>query len=131
MSLYEDLPELIPRNRTPHRVPPDQVEVPRTFAASAATKAEETIAREGKHTDGSTPVQVPKRVWHPKVRMVYEESEETLDTSGDLDWLFEEHSKVIRIQYKKELPPRDDIIKYDPEVHAKEIDDNIQWYGQC
>jgi hypothetical protein len=60
--------------------------------------------------------------------MVYEEPEETLDTGGDLDWLFEEHGEV-GIQHKKELPPRDDIIKYDPEVHAKEIDNNVQWRG--
>jgi hypothetical protein len=60
--------------------------------------------------------------------MVYEEPEELLDTSGDLDWLFEEHGKV-GIEDKKELPPRDDLILFNPEVHAKEIDDNIQWRG--
>ena len=60
--------------------------------------------------------------------MVYEEPEEILGTSGDLVWLFEEHSKV-GIQCKKELPPRDDIMEYNPEVHAKEIDDKVQWRG--
>jgi hypothetical protein len=127
-KLCQDLPELTPRNRTPDRVPPNQLEVPRTFAASSATKAKETVAKEGKHANGSTPVKVPKRVWCPKVRMVYQEPEETLDTSGNLDWLFEEHGEG-GIQHKKELPPRDDIIKYDPEIHAKEIDNNVQWRG--
>jgi hypothetical protein len=42
-------------------------EAPNTFAASSATEDEECIAREGRHPDGSTPIQVPKRVWHPKV----------------------------------------------------------------
>ncbi len=107
--------------------PPDPPDPPsRTFAASSATEAEERIAKEGRHPDGSTPVNVPKRVWRPKVQMVYEEPEDTLDTSGDLDWLFEEHGKV-GIETKGQLPPRDDLIMYNPEVHAKEIDDNVQW----
>jgi hypothetical protein len=124
INTYDGPPELIPRNRDPDVIPPE----PRSFAASSATEAEEKIARAGKHADGSTPVNVPKRIWRPKVRMVYEEPEELLDTSGDMDWLFEEHGKVA-IEYKKDLPPRDDLIHYDPEIHAKEIDDNIQWRG--
>jgi hypothetical protein len=121
INTYDGPPELIPRNKDPDIIPPE----PRSFAASSATEAEENIAKKGKHADGSTPVNVPKRMWRPKVRMVYEEPEELLDTSGDMDWLFEEHGKV-GIEYKKDLPPRDDLIRYNPEVHAKEIDDNIQ-----
>jgi hypothetical protein len=30
----------------------------------------------GKQLDGSTPVQVPKRVWRPKVKFQYEEPED-------------------------------------------------------
>jgi hypothetical protein len=60
--------------------------------------------------------------------MAYEEPEDTLDTSGDLDWLFEEHGKV-GIETKGQLPPRNDLIMHNPEVHAKEIDDNVQWRG--
>ena len=84
-NLYQGLPELMPRNRTPDKIPLDQLEAPRTFAASSATEAEEIIAREGKHANGSTTLRGPKRVWRPKVRMLYEEPEEILDTSGNLD----------------------------------------------
>ena len=38
------------------------------------------------------------------------------------------HGKV-GIQYKKELPPRDDIIEYNPEVHVKQIKGNVEWHG--
>ena len=100
----------------------------RTFAASAATEAEDKAAREGKHPDGSTAVKVAKRIWRPKVRMVYEEPEALLDTSGDLDWLFEEHGRVV-IEDKQALPPRDDLIIYNPETHLKEFEKNIQWRG--
>jgi hypothetical protein len=95
-----------------------------TFAASSATEAKEIIAKKGRHAVGSAPVKVPKQVWRPKVKMVCEEPEELLDTSGDLDWLFEEHGEV-GVEHKMESPPRNDIICYDPEVHAKEIDNNI------
>jgi hypothetical protein len=33
------------------------------------------------------------------------------------------------MQHKKELPPRDDIIEHNPEVHAMEIKDNVEWRG--
>ena len=62
----------------------------------------------------------------PKVRMVYEEPEAVLDTSNDLDWLFEKHGRVV-IEDKSALLPCDDLILNNPETHAKEIDDNVQW----
>jgi hypothetical protein len=107
---------------SPHNV------LKRTFAASAATEEEDKIAKEGKHPDGSTSVQVAKRIWRPKVRMVYEEPEALLDTSGDLDWLFEEHGRVV-IEDKAALPPRNDLVIYNPEKHLKEFEKNIQWRG--
>ena len=100
--------------------------LPKTFAASSATEAEELIAKRGQHPDGSTPVQVAKRAYRPKVRTVYEEPEELLDTSGDIDWLFEEHGTTL-IHSKAELPPRDDLIRYDPVTRGPELDKNIQW----
>jgi hypothetical protein len=49
----------------------------RTFAASSATEAEESIAKKGVLPDGTKPVQVPKRVWRPQVKNIYEEEELT------------------------------------------------------
>jgi hypothetical protein len=66
---------------------------PPTFVASSATEAEEKIAKEGRCPNVSTPVAVPKRAWRPKTRMAHEQPKETLNASGDLDWLFEEHGK--------------------------------------
>ncbi len=100
----------------------------RTLAASAATEAEDKIAKEGRHPDGSMAVKAPKRVWRPKVRMSCEEPEALLDTSGDLDWIFEEHGRVV-IEDKKPLPPRDDIIEHNPDKHPKEFEKNTPWRG--
>jgi hypothetical protein len=91
---------------------------PRTFAASSATEAEEKLAKAGRHPDGSAQVKVPKRLWRPKLRIEYEEPEALLDTPGDMDWLFEDHGKVL-IEDKRALPERDDIIICDPVKHAK------------
>jgi hypothetical protein len=49
--------------------------------------------------------------------MVYEEPGE-LCTSDDLDWLFEEHGRVSI--NRKGTAIRDDLIYYNPEVHAQE-----------
>jgi hypothetical protein len=99
---------------------------PRTFAASSATEAEETIAKKGCHPDGSTPVKVQKRVWRPKMQTVYEEPEDELDTSGDLDWLFKDNGKAI-IQDKTALPPRTDLTHYRQTKHKKELEGSVQW----
>jgi hypothetical protein len=60
--------------------------------------------------------------------MVYEEPEALLDTSGDLDWLFEGQGRAV-IEDKSVLPLRDDLIIYNPENHLKEFEKNIQWRG--
>jgi hypothetical protein len=100
----------------------------RTFAASSAAKAEEILAKEERHPNGSMPVKVPKQAWRPKVQMACEEPEELPDMSGNLDWLFKEHGEA-GIEAKKESPVRDDLTHCAPKVHATEIDDNIQWRG--
>jgi hypothetical protein len=64
--------------------------LPRTLAAPLATEAEQRIAKSGEQPDGSKLVSVPKRVWRPKVKFQYEEPEDLLDTSEDLDWMIEE-----------------------------------------
>lgn len=129
-SISTEIQELKTDNKTNKNSSPKPTSkiLPRTYAATSATVAEEETAKRGRHPDGSTPVKVPKRVWRPKIRMEYEEPEALLDTSGDLDWLFEEHGKV-GIEDRKPLPPRDDVIIYKSDKHGKEFDKNIQWRG--
>jgi hypothetical protein len=50
-----------------------------------------------------TPVKVNKQAWQTKIKTVYEEPEDILDTRGELDWLFKENSKAI-IGTKKQTP---------------------------
>jgi hypothetical protein len=107
----------------------ERIQEPKTLASSAATEAEQRIAKLGKQPDGSKPVQVPKRVWRPKVKFGYEEPEDLLDMSDASDWMLEDKGKVIA-EPTNELPPRDDVIRYDEAAHGKEVDKNIQW-GDC
>ena len=97
-------------------------------STSHPKKAEENMAKEGKHADRSAPIKVPKRVWHPKARMVRKEPGELLDTNCKLDRVFEDHNKA-GMECKKELPPRDGSMHCDPKVHIKEIQDKVQWQG--
>ena len=95
-----------------------------TFAATSQTEEEAKRAKQG-HADGSKPVKVPKRVWRPKVRSEYIEPEDLPDTSEGLDWLFEDCGRSI-IKNKQELPPRDDLIRYDEKIHQEELESNLQ-----
>jgi hypothetical protein len=104
----------------------DNERKPRDFEASTATEAEQKIAKLGRQPDGSKPVTVPKRVWRPKVKFQYEEPEDVLDTSDEFDWMFEDKGPVVA-EPTQTLPPRDDLIKYDPSAHQAELDKNIQW----
>jgi hypothetical protein len=45
---------------------------------------------------------------------------------GDLDWLFREEGKVV-VKNKRNLPPRNDIISYDPNKHQTILEDKMQW----
>ena len=96
-----------------------------TMAATSQTEDEVKKAEQG-HPDGSKSVEVPKRIWRPKVRSEYIEPEEILDTSDDVDWLFENCGHSITKQ-KTELEPRDDIIEYDSILHEEELKMNLQW----
>jgi hypothetical protein len=95
------------------------------MAATSATEAEQQTAKQGQ-ADGSTPVTMEKRTWRPKVENVYLDPEVEIDHMESLDWLFKEEGKVI-IKNKRNLPPRDDIIQYNPELHSKTLDNKIQW----
>jgi hypothetical protein len=100
----------------------------KAFAATSTTEEEEQITRRGNHPDGSAPVKVPKRAWRPKIKTVYEEPEDILDSSGELDWLFEENGKAM-IENKTTLPQRSGLIifEHDKDKNSKEINANLQW----
>ena len=46
----------------------------------------------------------------------YLDPEESFDVDDDCGWIFENHGKVIS-EYKPPLPPRDDLIIYNPKEH--------------
>jgi hypothetical protein len=82
------------------------------------------------HPDGSTPVEVPKRVWRLRVKTAYKYPQDKLDTSGDIDWLFKDNGRVLKYRTRPSFH-RDNIIKYNPELHPKEIKKSIQSWRNC
>ena len=97
-----------------------------TLAASAATKADLEEAKR-RAADGKVkPVQPERRMWRPKMASQYEEPDCIPDAMGDLEILYKDFGKPLWIK-KTPLPPRDDIITFDPIKHKEEFTRNMQW----
>ena len=56
----------------------------------------------------------------------YEEPDCIPDPLGDLEILHKDYGKPIWVN-KTKLPPREDVIKFNPEVHQEELQTNLQW----
>ena len=70
-----------------------------------------------------------KKVWRPKLPSRYIEPDECPDLFDGQEILFKEHGLCIRKSILP-LPPREDIIQWNPSVHQAEFDRNIRW-GNC
>jgi hypothetical protein len=99
-----------------------------TLAASSASIEEQaTLAlKDGKFPDGTTPVVVERRISRAQVKSQYVEPELELDPSEGLDFLYGNAGKTV-LKHKKPLPPREDIIMFDPKKHQPCFDTMIQW----
>ena len=95
-----------------------------TLAASSAT-AKEIAEAKRRRPDGTGPVEVDKRPYRPKMPNDYIEPEFVPD-EDTLDVILQSHGTVL-LKAKEPLPPRDDVIKFDPATHEAEFQDNIQW----
>jgi hypothetical protein len=87
---------------------------------------EEKLARWGRHPDGSTKVEIPKRIWRPQMKSTYIEPEFKLDPSSSLDWIYKGRGKVLAKE-QNELPPRTDLILFDKDKHEKELTEELQF----
>lgn len=100
---------------------PTNSPTPLALAASVATKEEIDAARE----KGGT-VQADRRLWRPQVTSRYKEPDCVPDPLGDMEVLFKDYGKPLWAS-KAKLPPRDDIIEFDPTKHEAEFAKNIRW----
>jgi hypothetical protein len=87
-------------------------------ASSASVEEQATLAL--------TPVVVEQRIWRAQVKSQYVEPELELDASEGLDFLYENAGKTV-LKHKKPLPPREDIIMFDPKRHQPCFNKIIQW----
>ena len=97
-----------------------------SFAASAATQEELDEAKKRREIEKSKPVETARRVWRPQVTSQYKEPDCIPDPLSDLEILYKDFGKPLWAN-KSELPPRDDLIKFNPEVHGPELERNLQW----
>lgn len=95
------------------------------LAASSATQKELAKAKD-KHKDGSKPIITEKRPYQPPQKSLYVEPEDDPAELEPLDILLEQQGKVLCRQHNN-LPPRTDIIEFQPIRDQQEFDDSIQW----
>ena len=65
-------------------------------------------------------------MWRPQVTSQYKEPDCIPDPLGDLEILHKEYGKPLWVN-KAPLPPRTDIIQFNPEQHGAELQRNLQW----
>ena len=75
--------------------------------------------------DGSKPIQVERKPYRPKVKVEYEEPEYFPEFDDGLEILFRTAGKSLAYEAKT-LPPRDDIIHFEPR-HEEELKNSVQW----
>ena len=79
-----------------------------------------------KRDDGSAPVVYEKPPYRPKVTNIYKEPDYLKDDLWDHDILFKDYGRAV-LRSKFDLPPRDNIVEFDPEIHQEEFERNINW----
>ena len=72
---------------------------------------------------------MPPKVYRPHLPSVYIEPDLAPDILDGMELLYKDYGKSLRKQ-KKPLPPRDDIIVFDPKLHQEELEKNLKW-GEC
>ena len=75
------------------------------------------------HSEGT--ITTPKKVYRPPLTSMYQPPKIGPDLLDGTDWLFREHGQAI-IETTRPLPPRDDMIFFDPGNDQAELDRNLQ-----
>ena len=82
-----------------------------------------------KYLKGSGLIQVEKTPWRPKLPCVYIDPDPGEDLLEGYEFLHKDCGHSV-IKDTNDLPPRNDIIQWDPTQHQKEFDSEIRW-GDC
>lgn len=98
----------------------------KVMAASAAKPEEVQAAKAAAKKQGTKPVQPDRRIWRPKVASKYEEPDCFPDATANLEILYKNYGKPLWVP-KERLPPRDDIVSFNQNLHQEEFNKNIQW----
>jgi hypothetical protein len=83
-------------------------------------------AKKRREIEKSKPVKTERRIWRPQVTSQYKEPDCIPDPLSDLEILYKDFGKPLWAN-TKELPPRDDLIIFNPAKHGPELERNLQW----
>ena len=95
------------------------------LAANSSTKAELDNTQR-KLKDGSNPVEIERQPYRPKLESTYVEPEDVPDAMDGFEFLHQHLGNVL-YHHAGPLPPRNDIVVYNDELHKQELEASIQW----
>ena len=70
-------------------------------------------------------ITTPKKIYRPPLTSLYQPPNLGPDLLENSDWLFQEHGQAL-LESNQPLPPRDDVIHFDPGNDQAEFDRNFQ-----
>ena len=74
-------------------------------------------------------ISMPPKIYRPHLPSTYIEPDLAPDVLDGMELLYKDYGKSLRKQ-QKILPPRDDIIIFDPKIHQEFLESNLKW-GEC
>ena len=108
-----------------------RVEIPPTLALPVHLLGADTAGADGQpatdsHADTSQgTITTPKKTYRPPLTSLYQPPNLGPDLLENTDWLFQGNGQAL-LESNQLLPPRDDIIQFDPGNDLAEFDRNFQ-----
>ena len=89
-----------------------------------------TVSTIGSNTSQNVgTITMPPKIYRPQLPSTYVEPDLAPDVLDGMELLYKDHGKSFR-KKKTPLPPRDDIIIFDPKLHQETLEHNLKW-GDC
>ena len=89
-----------------------------------------TVSTIGSNTSQNVgTITMPIKIYRPQLPSTYVELDLAPDVLDGMELLYKDHGKSFR-KKKTPLPPRDDVIIFDPKLHQETLEHNLKW-GDC
>jgi len=108
--------------------PPPNNKKQRTETSVAPTGAETTETPTSEEPTGGGTIKTERNIFRPPLKSKYRKPELAENTLDSMEALFTNFGSSLR-KATGPLPPRDDLIKFDADLHNTELSKNIRWHA--